>query len=293
MTSQLTLLQRIQARDRLTQSEQKIVSFFRNSMDQLAFESVTSISKHADVSKATVVRFIASLGYDGFADFQQRLRDQVVDKLQAPVARLPLMKEKLLPNGENVLEQSFNHIIKSLNRTLMGADRETFLHIARLLANCDRRVFVSGHRNSGGLAKILWNKLLYIRHHVFFLDETVLTTPDILAEVNDTDILFAITQSRYCNVTQQLTNYFSDSGATVIMLTDSEWMPYAEKVNFKLIADSEGLFVLNNACSMLAIIEALILAVAQMCEDTMFERSAKNEKLFEYFGTFTKKKNAP
>lgn len=286
MPSQTTLLKRIQARNQFTQSEQKIVAFIKDNMNQLAFETVTSISQKTDVSKATVVRFIASLGYNGFADFQQQLRDQVVDRLQAPITRLPKMKETLLPNGENVLEQSFSHIIESLNKTLATIDRARFLQVARLITQKDQRVFIDGHRSSGGLARILWLKLQYLRAKVFLLDASTLTTPDMLSDISENDILFSITQSRYCNASRQITSYFSDAKATIIMLTDNEWAPDINKADIKLVADAEGYLIFNNACSMLAIIETLILAVAQLSGEGAYENATRNEKLFHFFDTF-------
>ena len=62
----------------------------------MAFETATSISRRTGLSKATVVRFISRLGYDGFADFQERLKNEFMDLLESPINRFT---DKHDPNG--------------------------------------------------------------------------------------------------------------------------------------------------------------------------------------------------
>ena len=67
------LIKKIRQLDRMTPGETQIADYICQRYPEVAFENVTSISQKAGVSKATVVRFIKRLGYDGFSHFHERL----------------------------------------------------------------------------------------------------------------------------------------------------------------------------------------------------------------------------
>lgn len=72
--TQSSLTQRIQSLEKLTASEIKIADYFSRNYWDLAFENVTTLSRRTGVSKATVVRFLAKLGYSDFSEFRDELQ---------------------------------------------------------------------------------------------------------------------------------------------------------------------------------------------------------------------------
>ncbi|HEY8369919.1 MAG TPA: RpiR family transcriptional regulator, partial [Thermodesulfobacteriota bacterium] len=78
----MNVLERIERRRAaLTESERELAAFVVEHYPHVAFESATSIGQRVGVSAATVVRFFAKLGYEGFADVQRELRAEVAARL--------------------------------------------------------------------------------------------------------------------------------------------------------------------------------------------------------------------
>ena len=61
----------------LTPKSRIIGDFVKENPRKAIFMTVAELARACDVSEATVVRFVAQLGYDGYSDFQQSLRDFV------------------------------------------------------------------------------------------------------------------------------------------------------------------------------------------------------------------------
>ena len=111
------LIRKIRALDRLTPGETKIADFVCRQYPEVAFENVTSISRKTGVSKATVVRFIRRLGYEGFTHFRDSLRADMMAEYASPKQRFTLLKQQL-DGDRDLLGQSITVIMKNLQQAL-------------------------------------------------------------------------------------------------------------------------------------------------------------------------------
>ena len=61
----------------LTPKSRIIGDYVKENPRKVVFMTVAELAKACEVSEATVVRFVGQLGYDGYSDFQQSLREFV------------------------------------------------------------------------------------------------------------------------------------------------------------------------------------------------------------------------
>lgn len=281
------LLSRIQKLGKLTPSEGKIAEYFRRRHPQIAFETATSISEETATSKATVVRFVSRLGYRSFAEFQNQLQEDIVARLHSPISRYPSTKQQLENAGRDFLGQNIAHIIKNLEKTDAGIDRERFMETARMLANEESQVFIMGQRTSFGPAHSLWILLRYLRKRVFLISGQSGTIVEHVQDACSKDVLVVISHRRYARQTVDMARIFSDIGAHIIALVDTETNPFSKIAELQMVIPTFGLTMFDSVCATLAFIESLVLAVAHLSEDKIYERLDFADKLFEHFKTFS------
>lgn len=279
------IIEKIRRLSRLTPSETKIADYICRHYPEIAFDNVTSISRKTGVSKATVVRFIKRLGFEGFARFHARLRSDMMEEYASPKQRFTLMQQQL-EGDRDFLGQNITVIMKNLQQALARIDRDLFEQMARLISDDDRHLYVIGQRTSFGLAFMFHSLLGYVRSRTTFLDMQSAMLPDVLAEIGPSDMLFAVSFRRYARITWQVARHFSVRGATVMALVDSEFSPLSEFTALQLAVPSEGLAMFRSRCAATAVLESLAIAVLQYGDGTTADRSSAMEALFDEFGVY-------
>src|SRR5213595_1060415 len=73
--------------DSLSPAERRLARALLASYPIAGLESVARFAERAGVSPPTVTRFIAKLGFRGYPEFQENLRDEVQARLSSPLER--------------------------------------------------------------------------------------------------------------------------------------------------------------------------------------------------------------
>jgi DNA-binding MurR/RpiR family transcriptional regulator len=281
------LNQRIRALGQLTPSESKIADYFSRNYWNLVFENTTSISDNTGVSKATVVRFISKLGYDRFSVFIEDLRKDFAEGQGSLPIRYYLKKKLLTDDGEkDVLGHSFSHITKNLQHTHDRIDQEQFWEAARLIAQTQGAVFITGQRSSYALAYLFYNMIHRVRPACKLIGSQTASLPDRLIDVGFDDLLFAIFRHPYARTTLRIAQHFTRCGAPVILLTDSAFNPLQSQARVQIEVDTEGVSIFTSSAAVVAVLESLNTAVLKFCDDTLYQRLEKSEALYNDFEVF-------
>jgi len=280
------LIERIRARSKLTPSEARIADFFSRHYPETVFENVTSISQKTGVSKATVVRFISKLGYASFSQFHNMLQQEVICEFESPGKRFTLKKKQTTADAQDVLGENFSYIINNLQHTHSQIDPEKFKKVARMIAESKGNLYIMGQRTSYALGYLFHVLLKYLRANTFLLDTQASILPDLLVDVADKDLLFAISHRRYARATLKVAQYFKEKKARILLLTDSDFSPLSHLAYIQLVVPSDGLSIFYSYCAMTALLESLVIAALPYCDENVYGRFDKAEKLLNDFETF-------
>ena len=286
MSSQENLLDRIRKLEKLSASEAKIAELFEESYPLTALETVTSISAKSKVGKATVVRFIARLGFNSFREFNDQLREELTVRLESPYSHFSRSKLELNNDANDLLGRYIEHVRKDMEETHARIDPEYMLAAAKAMASCEGVVYLTGQGESYSMAHLLCNQLIYLRKNSTLIERLNSSLPHKLIDVSSKDVLFAIARQRYGHQTYRICNWFSKRGATVILLTDKEVSPSSEAADFQLVVRSQGPSMFASNCPRLAVLETLTWLMSSLMEDSVKERSEVCEKLFKEFDVF-------
>lgn len=284
-----TVSNRIRALGKVTNSEEKIADYIEKNYSLMALETLTSISEHAGVGKATVVRFISKLGFESFADFHENVRTELLSRLHSPMEQYSLRKSKIGDEGTDFLSLHTAQVEKNLKETLARIDQKDFNQAAQEMAFSKGKLYVMGQRTSYALANYFWVQMNYFREDIYLLDHSVTSLPQQLMQVGPDDLLFVISHSRYTQDSLQVARWFHKRDAKLVVLTDRENMPMSDIASLQLVAPSESQFLFNSRCASMVVIEALLGAMAMQLETQMYERSKLSEELFSEFKTYVAK----
>lgn len=282
-----TVFERIRALEHLTPSEAKIAQYLDHVYPLLALETVTSISDQAQVGRATVVRFMSRLGYNGFAEFQQSLRDELRDRLESPADRFRLRK----PGGSKDTTDQFrlhcDLVARNLDEACLRIDNPTLSECVKRIADCKGSVYILGRRMSFGMAYLFSIQLSYLRDGIELIDNLGGNLPNYINKMCSKDLVFAIFQTRYSHFTERTAKASVERGCPLILLTDREVNPLSQLATMQLVVPSGGLYMFDSRCTALAVLETIINLLAIRYKGKLNPRLKYLEKTFDDFNTFS------
>ena len=281
MPGNANLPERLRALEKLTPSEVKLASFFQAAYPiSLAFETPTSLGRRTGVSKATVVRFVARLGYRGFVDLQRELQKETVRRLDSPLHRCSVSQTRPKKTDLDFLGECIRQVVLDLEEAHHRIAPNDLRHAAALLADKRRTLFITGQQSSFGLAHLFWCRASYMRENVRLVDNLGSALPQQIINARANDVLLAIISRRYCLHTQRVVRAFAKRGGRVVLLADSEICPTANLAEVVLTAPPVGVRTFENRTAAVAVLHALEDAMADILGRSIFERLGLAEQLF-------------
>ncbi len=149
-------------------SGQAIARFMLANISALPFETSRSVADKVGVSELSVGRFCRSIGYKGFKDLKERLKDDISDSPWLLGDRLKDLQFKSLDKTDE-LSRSLELEIAAIVRVYEFVHSEAWNRAAERLARA-RRIFVVGFQTERGLAEAFAHGLRYLRDGVQVVD---------------------------------------------------------------------------------------------------------------------------
>jgi DNA-binding MurR/RpiR family transcriptional regulator len=272
-----SVLDRISASQaELTPKSRILAGHVVENMRQVMFMTVAELAKACRVSEATVVRFVGQLGYSGYAEFKQALRDfantdlTLLDRVEMNVATEPRAKrfQRVVYEEMDNLRQLFEH-----------ADMDQVDRIVSLLQSSPQ-IYVIGSRLSYSTAYYLGWSLTKIRGGIQILKGSDRTTIDWLT-IAPVDLLVVIVaQSRYPNELIRIGNLVKRLGQQLVVITDSTACPLLHCADERLVAPSGHIPLIGSPTTLSCLVNYLNLELASRCGPDLKRHQEKLEQSY-------------
>ncbi|WP_319521299.1 MurR/RpiR family transcriptional regulator [uncultured Desulfosarcina sp.] len=240
------------------------------------FMTTKELAETTRVSEATVVRFVSQLGYEGYGDFLQALRDHVDTGLSLPErVELDFMTgpagdrfHRIVLEEMNNLRQLYKHI-----------DAEALSAFADRLQTAPS-VCVVGSRISYTFAYYLGWSLTKVRKGVTLIKGSDSAAIDWLnnAPVESLVILFAI--SRYPTELIRLGKVARRLGHTLFVITDSALCPLIPFAHRHLVAPTKSFPLVGYATAISCVVDYLIQELAGRDGDELKKHQDRLEQIY-------------
>lgn len=282
----MRFLERLEAEhQKLTASDRVIAQYLIDHHPQAILESASSIARKAKLSAATVVRFFAKLGYNGFAEAQEEVRREVALKLDSPLERIAIMAGER-GSTEDFLFRYYSAEIENVRSTFEQVDRTVFNAIAELLLTAKGRVYIVGEKHSYSVAFLLYAHLNVCLDNVVLVDSGEAMIADRLLWVQPDDVLFCVSIRRYSPNGVKSAEYFRSIGAKVIVLTDNQLSPLTPLATHRLVMRTASPSVFDSFTAAMSLAGAITGVVARERRQRVSETLKGAEALWKHFGTF-------
>lgn len=270
---------------KMSKGHKLIANYILSHYDKAAFMTAQKLGKTVGVSESTVVRFASELDFDGYPALQRSLQDLMRNKLTA-VQRIEVTSDHM--TREDVLERVLTLDIEKIRKTLEETSKDDFNNAVDKIIGCDT-IYIIGARSAAPLASFLNYYFTMIFPHVKLIRNT--TTSELLEQImhiNENDVIIGISFPRYSKQTAKMLEYASNSGASVIAITDSVDSPLAQYADNLLLARSDMASFVDSLVAPLSLVNALIAAVSISNVDKVSKSFERLESIWEKYDVYEK-----
>jgi len=270
----------------LTRAEKQIAIVLLENYPAAGLASVTTVAQAARVSTPTVVRMVQKLGFEGFADFQQRLREELSARISDPIQKHAAWSREAPVS--HLLNRFSEAVEGNLRQTVAQIDPATFDAVAALLADAERRVYVAGGRITRSIGDYLFNHLQVIRPGVVQIGATPGVWPHFLLDASAGDLLVLFDIRRYENTLLRLADIAHERGLEIVLFTDQWSSPIAKLARHKFNCRVEAPSAWDSNVAILLVVETLISAAQELCWSASETRMKALESMFDQTRLFRK-----
>ncbi|WP_193337003.1 MurR/RpiR family transcriptional regulator [Devosia beringensis] len=263
--------------ERLTAAEKRAARGLLGSYPTLGLAPVAEFALQAGASSATVLRFVAQLGYKSYPDFQRALRDEMEQRSKSPLQRSASGAARGAGDA-HFLDHFIAQAVDNLRETAALIPASEFEAVCARLADPRRHCWLAGGRFSDFLAGYMEAHLRLIRPGVQRFDGRPATRTDQLMDVGSGDVVLLFDVRRYDPALLELAADLAARRAQIVLITD-EWMsPVSRFAKLVLPARTEmgRTWDANNA--LLTLVEAVLARTTELTWATASKRMGAIER---------------
>ena len=251
------LIRRLNRRgEPLSKSHRRIAAFIAQHYDKAVFMTASALGVHCGVSESTVVRFAAAMGYEGYPQLQNTLRN-LVHQLLTAEQRFAIATEI---KENDVLRTVLKNDAQNIRQTVESLPQQDFNDVVRRIL-ASRRIYVMGLRSAAPLALFLYHYLHQILDGVTLVQTTIGDVFEEIVRIGEGDLLIGLSFPRYSTRTLECMRFARAEGAEVVGITDGRLSPLYQVAHICLCAQTDMASFVDSLAAPLSVINALIVSV--------------------------------
>jgi DNA-binding MurR/RpiR family transcriptional regulator len=264
-----------EAGERLTPTDRRIAEAVLGDPTLVAFGTVTHLAEAVGTSRPSIVRFAKNLGFDGFTEFQDHVRQNLSATIFRPRDRIR-QTSGAAGRTQDAIEQSIASLFEAVSNGRLAQTAQRTGAAASVW-------IISGETSRAG-AHALRSGLSMVRPRVRLLDDRNFGSE--LTDVSSDDLVIVLDFHRYRQTVIRATEILADADIEIIAITDGPLSPLATLADtwFGLHIPAIGPF--DSSTPAVAFAEILVAEVATQLEQAATDRFDKTETLWAATDTF-------
>ncbi len=278
------IFQQISAKyNTLPPRQRKVAEYLFHNLNQAILLNSTQIAAEANVSEATVIRFINGLGFSGFSDFKRAVGKKILDDYSTSTRLVE--SAKTLEGRTSLFSDILMGDIEKIRDLGSQTSEEKFKKAVKKLCSA-RSLYILGLRSSYALAFYLAFDLRFFLDSVRLVELGVGDIPEQLRDIGPSDVLVVISFKRYTRETVKIAEKVKKRGTFIIAITNSKLSPTAQLSDMALIAETKIPAYFESYTAPMSLLNALITAIALREKEKALPMLNNLEKEFKVFETF-------
>lgn len=242
----------------LTYSQKIVANYISDNISKVAFTTLDELAMDVGVSTTTVIRFSRALGYSGYSDMQQVIRNSIKSKESLP-ERFSAAKGHIKRN--QLLVNTFQTDIANLQQTMVELNEETLVKAVDAIVAA-KHVYVLGMRSAFSLAHMMASRLGQIKERVHLIQAVGMTYPEEVGSAVEGDLCIAFMFPRYAKMTANLISWLKKRGVTVMMITSQNSTDIQDYSDIILPCATQGVSYKSSYAAPTSLINYLVAAVS-------------------------------
>lgn len=266
-----------------SKGQKRIANYIAAAYDKAAFMTASKLGKMVGVSESTVVRFAVELGFDGYPSMQKALQEMVRNKLTS-VQRIEAVNDRL--GNQDVVSMVLQSDMESIRMTSEALDRRALNQAVEAIIRA-KNIYIVGVRSSTAIATYMSFYFRNIFDSVRLVSSSA--TSEMLEQmlhISQGDVVIGISLPRYSSRTVKVLEFAHDSGADVVVITDSQDAPAAQIANHTLVAKSDMVSVVDSLVAPMSLVNALIVAIGRRKGQEMSRIFENLERIWEEYEVY-------
>jgi DNA-binding MurR/RpiR family transcriptional regulator len=239
----------------------------------IGLKTVAEFAQAAGVSSPTILRFVARLGFQNYAEFQSALQEELAAQLQSPASRAGLRSE----HGE--APATVEAVLDNIRETFRHLSDRQVLDIVGLLAQQKASVFLLGGRFTDPLARYMAAHLAIIRPRVMHLEGQEGNWLDRLIDMEKRDVLLVFDVRRYQDSLQRFAEKAHERGVHVVLFTDQWLSPIARFARHVVAGRTAVSSPWDSSAALLVVVERLVDELTRRLDASSARRLRELDRL--------------
>jgi DNA-binding MurR/RpiR family transcriptional regulator len=261
--------------DELTPAEKKVARSLLANYPSAGLASAATLAKVAGTSTPTVLRLVSRIGVGSYPEFQERLREEITQRMNSPVSRAA---HRLRGDGDGTLfQRSTSQRLELVERLTSTVPPSEFEAAVQLLAAPARRVVINGGYFSRHVARILAMQLDQLVPGVVYADEPLGRDIGTYLDLGKDSVAIVFDLRRYELPAKQVAALARQRGAAVVVITDEGLSPAADDADVVLPIAVEGT-PFDSFAGLIVLVEGLVEAVFQRVGSAGLDRMRQWEE---------------
>ena len=266
-----------------SKGQKRIANYIEASYDKAAFMTASKLGKMVSVSESTVVRFAVDLGFDGYPSMQKALQEMVRNKLTS-VQRIEVANDRF--GNQDVVSMVLHSDLESIRMTNEAVNRTVLERAVDAIVQA-KNIYIVGVRSSAAIALFMSFYFRNIFDNVKLINSSATSEMiEQMLHVTRGDVVIGISLPRYSSRTVKMMEFARNSGAKVIVITDSDDAPAAKSADHVLVAKSDMVSVVDSLVAPMSLSNALIVSICRRKEPEMSRIFENLERIWEEYEVY-------
>lgn len=253
---------------RLTTAERRVAQVVLERPQLVGFGTVADLAEAAGAGAATVVRFAAKVGFDGFSALQESVQRDLAHQLRPAAERIRELA------GDQPIGRHRSAELSNVAATLDAVEPATLDAVSALLADTGRGVLVLAGDAERGVAQQFASDLGALRPGVEVLGGSDVGVRRQLALAPAPAVVVVVDLRRYERWLLDAVEQARQAGHTLVALSDGVLSPLAMGADHSFAVAAGSVSPFDSHVGTLALFDLLVANAAERLRDMATERLA-------------------
>ena len=267
-------------------AERKVARVLLAAYPSAGFETVARLAERSGVSGPTVIRFVNRLGYKGFPDFQEALRNDLDERSASPLRIYETRRSSDAAADASLVERSATIAVDTLQRTFDGLTPHDVERCIELLAEAPGAVHIAGGRYSQLLGRVLALHLQQLRPRVAMLPDELSSRAAVVEDIGRRDVLVLFDYRRYEDESLRLAQHARARHASVVLFTDAWLSPVSAVAEVVLTSETGAPSPFDALTPVMALVETVVAGCFEALGDAATARMARADRTATELGLY-------